>query len=311
MMLSLVACHSVDGLRFPLHGFRYHTHQSQAGHPLERSADPAARQLSPSPVLPSTSPSRQGKIRLPYVSVVVVATSAAGWYDRRERIRTQLPRNLRLIPEIDESSVLFKFALGRQGPTPDVMSNVTSESETFQDILLFDCLDEDDTLNIQANWNLAAGVSATTSKVMLSVKWAVRHFDFDYFFRLGDDSYFRVDKFMSMISQQQVPSKLAVIGHILHADVFGENQPYPQGMGYGLTYDVCLFIAENEGTLLNTAPEDCVVARWLMALGAKFIDSPLWRDIALGEGCLTDMVLAHKLPVNLWSNITGTGEIEC
>ncbi len=100
--------------------------------------------------------------------------------------------------------------------------------------------------------------------------------------RLGDNRYFRIDKFMSVISSQQTPSRSAVVGHILHDHVFGELQPYPQGMGYGLTYDVCTFIVGNEENLLNTAPEDCVVARWLMAVGTKFIDSPHWRDIALG-----------------------------
>ncbi|KAL3156439.1 galactosylxylosylprotein 3-beta-galactosyltransferase activity protein [Trebouxia sp. C0009 RCD-2024] len=254
---------------------------------------------------------RQGTIQLPYISVVVIATSAAGWSDRRGRIRAQFPRNVRLIPDNEEQSVLLKFAVGRHGPSQEVISNVTLEAENFADILMLDCLDEDDSLNLQANWDLTAGVSATTSKVMLSVTWAVRHYDFDYFFRLGDDSYFRIDRFMSLISHQQIPAKSAVVGQILHGHVFGELQPYPQGMGYGLTYDVCTFIAGNEGQLLNTAPEDCVVARWLMAVGAHFINSPHWRDIALGEGCQPDMVLAHKLPADLWSNITDSGTIEC
>ncbi|KAL3132142.1 UDP-Gal betaGal beta 1,3-galactosyltransferase, polypeptide 6 [Trebouxia sp. C0010 RCD-2024] len=275
--------------------------------------DPEAAEVTPLQFQPR-QPKRQGRrdtFQLPYITVVVVVTSVAGWSDRRERIRAQFPRNVRLIPDNGEQSVLLKFAVGRHGPSQEVISNVTLEAAKFADILMLDCLDEDDSLNTQANWALTAGVSATTSKVMLSVKWAVRHFDFDYFFRLGDDSYFRIDKFMSMISDQQIPARSAVVGHILHDHVFGELQPYPQGMGYGLTYDVCIFIAGNEGHLLNTAPEDCVVARWLMAVGAKFIDSPHWRDIALGEGCEPDMVLAHKLPADLWSNITDSGTIEC
>lgn len=100
--------------------------------------------------------------------------------------------------------------------------------------------------------------------------------------RLGGNRYFRIDEFMSVISRQQTPSRSAVVGHILHDHVLESYSHTRKAWVYGLTYDVCTFIAGNEENLLNTAPEDCVVARWLMAVGTKFIDSPHWRDIALG-----------------------------
>ena len=91
--------------------------------------------------------------------------------------------------------------------------------------------------------------------------------------------------------------------------VFGMQQLYARGMGYGLTHDVCMFIASNQAYLLNTAPEDCVVARWLFALGANFVDSPRWREIHMGDTYDPNMVLAHKLPAEIWGNISiaGTG----
>ena len=46
-------------------------------------------------------------------------------------------------------------------------------------------------LNDHGSWHVEAGASATTQKVLLGMQWAVRRFDFDYFMRLGDDSYFR------------------------------------------------------------------------------------------------------------------------
>ena len=114
-----------------------------------------------------------------------------------------------------------------------------------------------------------------------------------------------------MLAQEQIPTTNAVIGHIMTDTVFNMQQIYPQGMGYGLTYDACTFVSKNVDVLLNTAPEDCVVARWLFAIGARFIDSPRWRDIELGEGCQEDMVLAHKLPAELWKNITDFGVVQC
>ena len=258
-------------------------------------------------VLSHVSISRQ----LPFVSVIVVATSALGWADRRARIRVQFPRNMKLLPDDNGQAALLKFAIGTQGLADDQLKQARTEAVQFSDLLLFNCPDEDNELKHPPMWRLDAGVSSTTSKVMLSVQWAIRHFDFQYYFRLGDDSYFRIDKFVSMLSAQSLPKHNAVIGHIMTDRVFEMNQLYPQGMGYGLTYDVCEFIASNVAVLLDTAPEDCVVARWLFALGAQFVDSPLWLDIHMGDSCTDDMVLAHKLPVELWQNISEVGTVSC
>ena len=246
-----------------------------------------------------------------FVSIVVIVTSAAGWSDRRERIRQQFPKNLRLIANDFESSVVLKFAFGTGGLSNDTFHSVRSEASRFEDILFFDCPDEDDELKHPHLWRRDAGTSSTTCKVMMSVRWAVQHYNFDYFFRLGDDSYFRVDKFAEMLSKSQIPINNAVVGHIMTDQVFGMQQLYPQGMGYGLTYDVCAFIAANTDSLLLTAPEDCVVARWLFAIGAEFVDSGRWRDIHMGDSCQPDMVLAHKLPEEKWSSIADDGTVDC
>ena len=249
--------------------------------------------------------------RLPFVSVVVVVTSAAGWVDRRQRIRHQFPRNLRLVLSSEENSVVLKFAIGTEGVRKDVIDMVKLEAGNFSDILFFECVDEDGDLKHPHLWRRDAGVSSTTSKVLLSVQWAVQHYDFQYFFRLGDDSYFRIDKFLSMLSNREIPTLNAVVGHIMRDRVFDMEQLYPQGMGYGLTYDVCTFIAANSGVLMNTAPEDCVVARWLFALGSDFVDSARWLDIHMGDKCHIDMVLAHKLPAELWESIADNGTVVC
>lgn len=249
--------------------------------------------------------------QLPFVSVIVVATSALGWADRRARIRTQFPRNMKLLPGDHTQAAILKFAIGMQGLANDQLTRARAEAAQFADTLLLDCLDEDEDLKHPHLWRQDAGVSSTTSKVMLTVQWAIRHFNFQYYFRLGDDSYFRVDKFVNMLHAQSLPTQNAVIGHIMTDRVFGMDQLYPQGMGYGLTYDVCTFIANNRPYLLNTAPEDAVVARWLFALGTRFVDSPLWVDIFMGDSCMEDMVLAHKLPAELWTNISEAGAVAC
>ena len=247
---------------------------------------------------------------LPFENVVVVVTSVAHWTERRQRIRTQFPRNVKLIKEPSQSVVL-RFAIGTQNLTAEFADVVDKEQQRHSDILLLDCPDMDQELTDAAYWNLDAGPSATTSKVLLSIRWAVHNFQFEYFFRLGDDSYLRIDVFTAMLAERFFPSRNAVVGRINTAEVYGLTQNYASGAGYALTFDVCTFIASNTNSLSRTAPEDCVVARWLFALGAKFVDSPLWREMGAQERCDPDMLLAHRLPADAWSRIADDGTVEC
>ena len=244
-----------------------------------------------------------------YIDVVVVAPSAALWLDRRTRLRQQFPRNMQLAPV--NTSAILKFAIGTTEEGSSLYNETRAEDAEFSDMIFFDCIDADDALNWHPNWKLEAGPSSTTCKVMNSVQWAVKRFDFQYFFRLGDDSYLRIDKFLNMLAQKELPTGKAVIGQILTAVILNMDQQYAQGMGYALTPEVCDFIAAAAPWLLDTAPEDGVVARWLFAAGTQFVNHKAWRALDLGETCDEDMVLAHKLPVELWSNITSDGLVEC
>ena len=247
--------------------------------------------------------------RLKFVNVVVVAPSAADWVDRRRLIRKQFPRNLELMNAT--SSAVLKFAVGIYNMSTESKEILEAEQRQHKDMLFLDCIDKDDDLNWQWNWRLDGNVSATTSKVMLTIGWAVQNFKFDYFFRLGDDSYFRIDKFVELIETGQIPKDKAVVGQILQTEILSMNQPYPQGMGYGLTYDVCAFVAAAMPWLLDTAPEDGVVARWLFAVGAAFVNLTTFRSIVDGEPCSDDMILAHKLPEDRWRKISETGTVDC
>lgn len=87
-------------------------------------------------------------------------------------------------------------------------------------------------------------------------------------------------------------------------------QEYAQGGGYAVTADICRFISKAKPWLLTTAPEDGVVARWFLAVGAKFLNHPGWRALDLGENC-DNMILAHKLPIESWATISSDGTVNC
>ncbi len=98
---------------------------------------------------------------------------------------------------------MLKFALGTKDVSNDSISAGEKEAKEFQDILFLDCMDVDNELQQWRKWRFDAGSSSTTSKVMLSAQWAVRHYTFDYFFRLGDDSYLRIDVFLYLACRNE------------------------------------------------------------------------------------------------------------
>lgn len=244
---------------------------------------------------------------LPYVDLVAVATSPAIWLNRRTLIRSQWPKNMKLVES--NSSAILKFAIGQQSSSNSTSLN--SEQDEHGDLLLLDCEDFDDALLWEAQWGVEAGPSSTTQKVQLSIIWAVKNYKFAFFFRLGDDSYFRVDKFCELLLANKFPTNNAVIGKVVRAPILGMEQEYVQGMGYAMTYDICTFVVAASPWLLVTAPEDGVVARWMFAIGARLVNHLGWRSLDLGETCDVDMVVAHKLPADLWSNITENGLVDC
>lgn len=71
--------------------------------------------------------------QLPFVPVVVVATSAFGWADRRARIRTQFPKNMKLLPQKGSAAAILKFAIGTQGLANDQLKQARAEAAQFSD----------------------------------------------------------------------------------------------------------------------------------------------------------------------------------
>ena len=83
---------------------------------------------------------------------------------------------------------------------------IKQEATTHKDILLIDAPDEDH--------GEPKHRSATTLKVMHSMRYAANNFVFEYFARVGDDAYFRVDFFAELVLLQKVyPQKNAYVGY--------------------------------------------------------------------------------------------------
>ena len=134
------------------------------------------------------------------------------------------------------TSAILKFSIGNL-TDPDIVKAVQMEQEAHADLLfLNNCIDSDGALNFMANWDLDAGPSSTTCKVMHSVAWAVKYYEFQYFFRLGDDSYLRIDKFLHMLVQSQLPTGKALIGYIQQTEILGMVHDFAQGTAVQMCY---------------------------------------------------------------------------
>ena len=98
---------------------------------------------------------------------------------------------------------------------------------------------------------------------------------------------------------------------ISQGNILGTLHDYPEGMGFGLTYEVCEYISAAAPWLLDTAPEDGVVAKWLFAIGTTFVHSTAWHPMDIGEPCDPDMILGHRLSAEQWASVNSKGIIEC
>eukprot|EP00494_Astrolonche_serrata_P032033 UN32302 len=116
--------------------------------------------------------------------------------------------------------------------------------------------------------------SATTSKVLWGIHWAVRYFNFTYLARMGDDTYFNIVQFFNIMNT--LPDKAAVIARHRYDALIREEKiqyflrmkrwvRFPTGQGYLITEDICEYIktASSIAPFLVTTPEDAIMGMWL------------------------------------------------
>lgn len=237
----------------------------------------------------------------PHVQCVVVFTSKAESMERRMWVRRQFQRSLDLLRAQNSSlaaGVVMKFILGTRGMSSTVLSQLLVEEERYGDILLEEVLDFDD-----PDPPLPTSDSATSLKVVRSMIWAMRHYEFDYFIRIGDDAYLRIDHFLINVIPT-LPRERLLLGYCekkrmyyvfkSHSnDIADISLPYCSGMGFVLTYDAVAFAARNADMLALEYPEDAMVARWFMGTKVEIVHDPRFVDWDWNK-CNNETILVHK-----------------
>lgn len=271
---------------------------------------------------------KDGKIYKEHVFLVAVVTSPASWRERRGWLRDQWDKNMRLLNEhVRErqngpSRIIFKFAIGVENEDSEEFKGILEEQKEFGDILLlYNVQDlEVDYAHLHPHWPWY-NTSATTEKVLYSMQWAVTHYDFEYFARIGDDAYFRPDEFYKQARNGEFPSKLAVIGLMtgpLPYTVAGKEAQvvYPSGAGYIVTHDVAIWVSKS-ATMWNVGfPEDANFGAWLSGTKITFVDAgDRMHDWDFGphyRSCSPRDILVHHMRTKAdWERIDSKGEITC
>ena len=207
----------------------------------------------------------------------------------------------------------LRFVIGTENMGRTQLDLIKQEATTHKDILLIDAPDEDH--------GEPKHRSATTLKVMHSMRYAANNFVFEYFARVGDDAYFRVDFFAELVLLQKIyPQKNAYIGykfanHVVPAS--DSTHSFIVGMGFLLSRDLATYVCKSYPYLLDGFPEDAIVGSWFVGTNARVIHEPRFHDIdhittvAYARCSNESLLLHHMWHQENWDAIDENGLLEC
>jgi len=207
----------------------------------------------------------------------------------------------------------LRFVIGTENMEQTQLDLIKQEATTHEDILLINAPDEDH--------GEPKHRSATTLKVMHSMRYAANNFVFEYFARVGDDAYFRVDYFADLVLLQKVyPQKNAYIGykfanHVVPAS--DSTHSFIVGMGFFVSRDLATYVCKSYPYLLDGFPEDAIVGSWFVGTNAQVIHEPRFHDIdhittvAYARCSNESLLLHHMWHQENWDAIDEKGLLKC
>ena len=263
------------------------------------------------------------------VFLVAAITSPAAWPDRRNLLRKQWVKNVDLLhhqvsqEHVHAPKLVHKFVIGTGGISSEELDGILQEDIMHEDILLLPGLSdlEVDYSYLHPHWPWY-NTSATAEKVLYSIQWAVKLYDFQYFARVGDDAYFRVDEFYRQAMAKPLPTAMSLFGQMigpLSYPVAGKENSivYPSGAGYIITQDVASFISASAGMLNAGFPEDTNFGAWLAGTKVVFHDmGDRFHDLVAGQGyyqpCNSQDILVHRFRTEEdWKKVDAAGLVQC
>lgn len=260
----------------------------------------------------------------PYPHLLVYVAIPNAWRDadRRHPLRTQWAKSLALMDKRMKAKGLsgptpqtvLHFVIGLQGLDDSERAAVDKEAAAHNDLLVLPNVPDRDSGEPTTR-------SSTTLKVLHSVAYAASHYTFDFYARIGDDAYLRVDYLAELILiNHAYPLERAYIGYKFgnhHIPGSQSTHNFIVGMGFFLTQDLARFVCRERDLLLDGFPEDGIVGSWFVGTKVDVIHEPRFHDIdhvttvAYAPCSNTSLVLHHMWTRKNWEAIDGEGLLQC
>ena len=234
------------------------------------------------------SPKSSGRDRK-YLLYIMVLT-APGNTEERQNIRETWLNDV-----IDRNSCIkFNFFIGTKNINLEDLDTLVKEQTEYKDIIFLREIKESYVL--------------TTYKVLKMLKWAYEHINAVYYFKIDDDCYLSVDRFINILTNEGLPREKLLLGSFLDSNpvhdtgkwadldwsLCGEYLPYAMGAGYLLTHDLVKFIAVNNDKLGFHRNEDTAIGAWIAGLNVTYQREK--RTYLAGPTCKEDGYLFHDYP---------------
>jgi hypothetical protein len=257
----------------------------------------------------------------PHLLVYVAVPNAWADADRRGPLRAQWAKSLTLMDRRLKSKGIaispatrLHFVIGLEGLNAANRAAINAETAVHQDILILpDVTDKDAGEPVSR--------SSTTLKVMHSMAYAANHYTFDFYARVGDDAYLRIDYLAELILVDHAfPLERAYIGYKFpdhHIAGSHSTHNFIVGMGFFLSQDLTRYVCRAQDALLDGFPEDGIVGSWFVGTKADVIHEPRFHDIdhvttvAYAPCSNSSLLLHHMWKRSNWEAIDGEGLMQC
>jgi hypothetical protein len=254
-----------------------------------------------------------GERTKPRFDIILMVPSTVGSTDRGASLRIQFARNQNLT----SAKALLVFVLSGHNR---IQPAIGQEASLYNDLIFTDCQD----LDIEEPEER----SSTTCKVLQGIQELHKLYSFDFLARVGDDAYFRFDKFLDQVVPLLLPVGPWYVGrffwdnsvdraHIQAHLQMRHYSPYASGMGYVLSSQVVRYIAEASRILeFRTGfPEDAIVALWILGTTTRRHDVPEFHNppslTYIARRCDNESLLVHYMTPEWWKAIDDAGVRVC
>ena len=259
----------------------------------------------------------------PYPHLLVYVAVPNAWADaaRRNPLRAQwgkslalMERRLRAKGVTTPPATVLHFIIGLKGLHEAEKAAVDAESAVHADLLVLPDVTDKDA-------GEPAARSSTTLKVLHSMAYAADHYTFEFYARVGDDAYLRVDYLAELVLiDHAFPLQRAYIGYKFgdhHIAGSHSTHNFIVGMGFFLSQDLTQYVCRAQDVLLDGFPEDGIVGSWFVGTKADVIHEPRFHDIdhfttvAYAPCSNTSLLLHDTWKRSNWESIDGEGLMQC